>query len=74
VRGFCEQAEFLKEDLEQAKQRYAPRARWSTLSLAEHMIAVVQGAFILAKAKQDRELIRSSLLHLREYLSCLFKE
>jgi TetR/AcrR family transcriptional repressor of nem operon len=71
---FSEQAEFLKEDLEQAKVKYAPGARWSPLSLAEHMIAVVQGAIILAKAKQDREVIRASLLHLRDYLLCLFEK
>ena len=69
---FSEQAEFLKEDLEQAKLKYAPRARWSAQSLAEHMIAVMQGAIILAKAKQDRDVVRTSLLHLREYLLCLF--
>src|SRR5712692_787399 len=68
---FGEQAEFLKQDLEQAKAKYAPRARWSTQSLAEHLIAVVQGAIILAKAKQDRKVIEASLLHLREYLKCL---
>jgi len=79
IRSVCaaclgEQAEFLKQDLEQAKVKYVPRARWSTQSLAEHMIAVLQGAIILAKAKQDRKVIEASLLHLRQYLNCLFRK
>jgi TetR/AcrR family transcriptional repressor of nem operon len=69
---FGEQVEFLKQDLEEAKEKYAPRASWTAQSLAEHMLAVVQGAIILAKAKQDRTRIEASLLHLKEYLRCLF--
>ena len=69
---FEEQAEFLKQDLEQAKAKYAPRARWRPQSLAEHLIAVVQGAIILAKAKQDKQVMVESLGHVREYLKCLF--
>src|SRR5262249_48974551 len=40
---FEEQVDFLKQDLEEAKAKYAPRARWSPQSLAEHLISVVQG-------------------------------
>jgi TetR/AcrR family transcriptional repressor of nem operon len=71
---FDDQAEFLQEELKQAKMKYAPRARWSPESLAHHVIAVVQGSIILAKAKQDRKLIEASLVHLKEYLHCLFGE
>jgi TetR/AcrR family transcriptional repressor of nem operon len=79
IRSVCaacldDQAEFLQEELKQAKTKYAPRARWSPESLAQHVIAVVQGSIILAKAKQDRKLIEASLLHLKEYLQCLFGE
>jgi len=69
---FEEQAAGLKHDLDEAKAKYAPRARWSTQSLAEHLLAVVQGAIILAKAKQDRKVVEDSLVHFREYLACLF--
>jgi TetR/AcrR family transcriptional repressor of nem operon len=63
----------LKQDLDEAKAKYAPRARWSTRSLAEHLIAVAQGATILAKAKQDRKVFEESLVHFKEYLKRLFE-
>ena len=62
----------LKQDLEEAKARYTPRARWNAQSLAEHMIAVAQGATILTKAKQDRKMFEESLGHFKEYLKRLF--
>src|SRR5262245_47035334 len=65
VRGF-------QQDLDEAKAKYAPRARWSSRSLAEHLTAVVQGAIILAKAKQDPKAVEESLAHYREYLRCVF--
>jgi TetR/AcrR family transcriptional regulator, transcriptional repressor for nem operon len=69
---FAESAESFKRDLDEAKAKYAPRARWSTQSLAEHLTAVVQGALILAKAKQDPTVMVESLTHYREYLKCVF--
>lgn len=70
--GFDEHADFITQDLEEAKAKYAPRARWSPQSLAEHLMAVMQGAIILAKAKQDRRVFEESLGHFKEYLKCLF--
>jgi len=70
--GFEGQADRLKQDLEEAKAKYVPRARWSSQSLAEHVLAVAQGAIILAKAKQDRKVIEESLAHVREYLKNIF--
>jgi TetR/AcrR family transcriptional regulator, transcriptional repressor for nem operon len=55
-----------------AKQRHAPRASWSAESLALHTQAVLQGAFILAKARNDMEVARESILHLRRYVELLF--
>src|SRR5258707_4765635 len=69
---FGEHASILKNELDEAKAKYAPRARWSTQSLAEHMIAVSQGAIILAKAKQDPKVFAASLEHFKEYLKCVF--
>jgi TetR/AcrR family transcriptional repressor of nem operon len=66
-------ADSLKKDLEEAKAKYAPRARWNARVLAEHMIAVAQGAIILAKAKQDPKVFEQSLRHLKDYLRRLFK-
>lgn len=44
----------------------------SARSLALHSQAVLQGGFILAKAKDDPSLIRDSIAHLRRYLELLF--
>jgi len=55
-----------------AKARHAPRATWSVEGLALHTQAVIQGGFILAKAKNDFTLARDSILHLRRYVELLF--
>jgi len=68
------QAGRLRDDLEEAKSMYVPRAAWSAQSLAEHLLAVVQGAIILAKARQDREVVAESLRHFRQYLRSLFRK
>jgi TetR/AcrR family transcriptional repressor of nem operon len=68
---FDEQAEWLQNDLEAAKKKYAPRARWSAQTLAEHLIAVAQGSIILAKAKQNRKVIEESLEHFKAYLKSI---
>jgi len=62
----------LERDLDEAKVKYAPKATWSARSLSEHLIAVVQGAIILAKAKQDVKVVEESLGHFRRYLTGLF--
>jgi TetR/AcrR family transcriptional repressor of nem operon len=66
-------ADSLEKDLEEAKAKYSPRARWNARSLAEHMIAVAQGAVILAKAKQDSKVFEQSLGHFKDYLKRLFE-
>jgi TetR/AcrR family transcriptional regulator, transcriptional repressor for nem operon len=55
-----------------AKSRHAPLASWSVEGLALHTQAVIQGAFILAKAGNDLALARDSILHLRRYIELLF--
>jgi TetR/AcrR family transcriptional regulator, transcriptional repressor for nem operon len=56
----------------QAKRSYAPKAPWSADSLALHIQAVIQGAFILAKARQGPQVAADCLRHLRRYLETLF--
>jgi TetR/AcrR family transcriptional repressor of nem operon len=70
---FDELADDLRQDLDEAKAKYTPRARWSTRGVAEHLIAVAQGAIILAKARQDRQAFEQSLVHYKEYLKRLFE-
>src|SRR5262249_52873508 len=60
---FEEGAADLARELELAKQKHAPDATWSAKSVAEHLLAVAQGAIILAKAKQDVTVMRESLGH-----------
>jgi TetR/AcrR family transcriptional repressor of nem operon len=55
-------------DIALAKQRYAPDARWTAESLALYTQAVIQGAFILAKASGDPNVAADCLAHLRRYL------
>ena len=55
-----------------AKARHAPRATWTADSLALHTQAVIQGAFILAKARNEMAIARDSILHLRRYVELLF--
>jgi TetR/AcrR family transcriptional repressor of nem operon len=68
---FEKQAAWLTAELEQAKARHAPRKSWNPRTLAEHLMAVAQGAMILAKAKRDRKVIEESLAHYKEYLQAL---
>jgi TetR/AcrR family transcriptional repressor of nem operon len=60
-------------DISEAKRRFAPRARWSADSLALFTQAVVQGAFVLAKAHHDPGVGIECLSHLRRYLETLFE-
>lgn len=46
---------------------------WSAQSLAQHIVAVTQGAFILAKASGDAGPAQASLDHLRRYICQLFE-
>ena len=64
----------LARDIEAARQRYAATARWSALSLGYFIQAVLQGSFILAKAKESPETARENLAHLRRYLGVLFSQ
>jgi len=51
-----------------AKEAYAPEAPWSAESLSLFTQAVIQGAFILAKAQQDPAVAADCLAHLRRYI------
>jgi TetR/AcrR family transcriptional repressor of nem operon len=65
-------AENLVRDIEQAKKLYAPKAKFTSQSLALHTQAVIQGAFIIAKASEDSAVAAESLHHLRRYIELIF--
>jgi TetR/AcrR family transcriptional repressor of nem operon len=77
IRKACERqisghAATLEADIAEAKKRHAPRARWSPASLALFTQAVIQGAFVLAKAKRGAQVADDCLAHLERYLELLF--
>jgi TetR/AcrR family transcriptional regulator, transcriptional repressor for nem operon len=59
-------------DIEAAVQKYELSPDWTIESLAYYTQAVVQGAFILAKAQQSSQVAAACLDHLRRYLELLF--
>jgi len=62
------------KEIAAAKALYAPEATWSAESLALYTQSVLQGAFVLAKAKNASEVGRECLAHLRRYLGHLFHQ
>jgi len=67
-----EHAAAVAKDIAAAKLLYAPNATWSAAGLGLYTQAVIQGAFILAKAKNGNEVAGQCLGHLRRYLAMLF--
>ena len=63
----------VEDDIAEAMRLYGIRATWSAKSLALHKQAVLQGAFILAKAKGGAEIAAASVDHLRRYIELLFE-
>jgi TetR/AcrR family transcriptional repressor of nem operon len=72
-RYISEHADRLVGDLAAAKARYAPDATWKPESLALYTQAVLQGAFVLAKAKHGPEIAVECLDHLRRYVEVLLQ-
>jgi TetR/AcrR family transcriptional repressor of nem operon len=70
-RGMSSHVATLTRDIEAARATYAPDATWSASSVGYFIQAVLQGSFIFAKAKQDAEIARGNLAHLRRYLESL---
>ena len=65
-------AERLAEDIQSAIDRYGIGHSVTALGLAYHIQAVLQGAFILAKAKGDPAIARETVIHLKRYVRMLF--
>jgi TetR/AcrR family transcriptional regulator, transcriptional repressor for nem operon len=62
----------VEADIAAAMQKYGLHADWTANDLALHTQAVLQGAFILAKAKGGAEVAADSVDHLRRYVELLF--
>ena len=63
----------LEADIAEAMKRYRLSASWTAESLALHTQAVLQGAFILAKAKGGAAVAAASIDHLHRYIELLFQ-
>ncbi len=63
----------LEPDIEAAMSDRGLNADWTAASLAKHTQAVLQGAFILAKATGNRAVARESVDHLKRYIEALFQ-
>ena len=66
------QAATLEADIAEAMKLYGIRADWSAESLALYTQTVLQGSFILAKAKDGPDVAVASIDHLRRYFELLF--
>jgi TetR/AcrR family transcriptional repressor of nem operon len=62
----------LEADLAEAIDKHQPRSGLTAHGLAVHVQAVLQGAFILAKAAEDPQVAVDSILHLKRYFELLF--
>lgn len=65
-------AETLIPIIEQAAAKYPPAAPINARELALFTQAVLQGAFVLAKASQSAETAQASARHLRRYVASIF--
>jgi TetR/AcrR family transcriptional repressor of nem operon len=64
----------LEADIEAAIKSRGIKADWTAAGLARHTQAVLQGAFILAKASNDRSAALESIDHLERYVKLLFND
>ncbi|MBV9512121.1 MAG: TetR/AcrR family transcriptional regulator [Caulobacteraceae bacterium] len=71
-RNLSRHAQTLEADIRAAMAEHGVDGPWSAESLALHIQAVIQGAFILAKAKGAAAAAADTLDHLRRYLELLF--
>jgi len=77
IRDACERhisahAATVARDVAAAKRLYARNTRWSPEGLALFTQAVIQGAFVLAKAKHGPAVAAECLTHLRRYVETQF--
>jgi TetR/AcrR family transcriptional regulator, transcriptional repressor for nem operon len=69
IAAYCDA---LSVDIQAAIERHGISNGVTAMSLAWHVQAVLQGAFVIAKATKEPELARSSVAHLKHYVAMLF--
>lgn len=73
ARAILTHAEKVEPDIAAAIAQHRLAPSWTAKSLALHMQAVLQGAFILAKAHGGAQVAAESIDHLRRYVELLFQ-
>jgi TetR/AcrR family transcriptional repressor of nem operon len=73
-RSISEHAATLVPDIQEARRQHGIEAEWTAESLALYMQATIQGAFILAKARNSREVAAACIEHLRRHVELLFHQ
>jgi TetR/AcrR family transcriptional regulator, transcriptional repressor for nem operon len=71
-KSISEHAATLEADIAECMRQYSVKGDWTARSLALYTQAVIQGAFILAKAKGGPAVAADCIDHLRRYLELLF--
>ena len=72
ARSITGHAKALEADIREAMRDHGIRGPWTAESLALHILAVIHGGFILAKAQGSAAVAAESLDHLRRYIELLF--
>lgn len=72
ARSIAGQAKGLESDIREAMRDHGIRGSWTAESLALHILAVIQGGYILAKAHGSAAVAIECLDHLRQYVELLF--
>ena len=78
MRAACDEtisthAKRLEADLQEAIARHPPLEPVTAESLALYTQTVLQGAFVLSKAKGNREPLLDAITHLKRYFTLLFR-
>ena len=66
-------ADMLKQELDAAKAVYKVKGL-DTGALADHFIALFEGSLMLAKTRQDLDVIANNLQHFKNYLKTIFEK
>jgi TetR/AcrR family transcriptional regulator, transcriptional repressor for nem operon len=74
ARNIAGHAKMLEADIRAAMHDRGIRGTWTADSLAQHILTVIHGGFILAKARGSADVASESLDHLRRYIELLFGE
>ena len=73
-RSIVGHADAVQADIAAAMRTHKIKSDWTAASLAMHTQAVLQGAFILAKAHANRAVASDSIDHLQRYIRLLFQK